>query len=78
MTSSRVDADGKKSSLGTRLKLLDSEYAEASTILGFMYLDGEGTRQDNTEAVRWFKEGKAYGSEPAARALGHLFNTGQF
>eukprot|EP00850_Spirogloea_muscicola_P014153 SM000100S09380 [mRNA] locus=s100:79567:80770:+ [translate_table: standard] len=53
--------------------------AKAAVLLGFMYLDGEGThRPDNTEAVRWFQLASKLGNLDAEQIVGWLWNTGQY
>lgn len=52
--------------------------AHAALMLGFMYLDGEGTKTDVVEAVKWFKKASSHGNGEAQKQLGVLFNTGQY
>merc|ERR1712070_687737 len=39
--------------------------ASAATILGYIYMDGEGTSVDNIQATKWFAVGKANGNKEA-------------
>lgn len=52
--------------------------AQAALMLGFMHLDGEGTKTDVAEAVKWFKKASSHGNGEAQKQLGVLFNTGQY
>ncbi|KAK3239965.1 hypothetical protein CYMTET_50145 [Cymbomonas tetramitiformis] len=52
--------------------------AAASMILGYLYHDGDGTKTDNTEAIRWFQVAQMNGSKEAAKAIGYMWKTGQF
>ena len=49
--------------------------SRASLILGYMHLDGHGVKADNEIAVKLFK---LAGCNEGQRALGWLYNTGQF
>jgi len=52
--------------------------SSAATILGYLHMDGEGTKIDNVAATKWFAIGKAHGNKEAERTLGWMWNTGQF
>ena len=52
--------------------------AQATHILGYLCLDGEGTRVDVGAALRYFRCADRLGSADAARMVGSLLNTGQF
>lgn len=52
--------------------------ASAHLMLGFLCLDGEGTRRDNMAAVAHMRTAAALGCGEAQAQLGSLFNTGQF
>lgn len=52
--------------------------ANAHLILGYLYVDGEGTRRDNRAAVRHLRAAAELGCAEAQKALGSLYNTGQF
>lgn len=57
----------------------DSELlASAATILGYLHMDGEGTKIDNIQATKWFAIGKANGNKEAEQTLGWMYNTGQY
>ena len=45
---------------------------------GYLYLDGEGTKKDNKEAVNAMRRAAELGSDEAKRTLGWMYNTGQF
>ncbi|KAL4421539.1 hypothetical protein ABPG75_010830 [Micractinium tetrahymenae] len=52
--------------------------AQAAHILGYLHLDGEGTKADVGAAIRWFRLAERHGCRDAGRVLGSLFNTGQY
>lgn len=52
--------------------------AQAAHILGYLHLDGEGTRADTAVAIRWFRLAERCGCRDAGRVMGSLFNTGQY
>jgi TPR repeat protein len=47
-------------------------------VLGYLSFDGEGTRTDKQEAVRFFKLAAQAGCKEAQQVLGWIFNTGQY
>lgn len=47
-------------------------------LLGLLHLDGEASKSDAGEAVRWLRLAAKYGSREAPALLGTLFNTGQY
>lgn len=51
---------------------------QASLLLGYLHLDGEGTKADVATAIRWFRLAERHGCRVAGRVLGSLYNTGQF
>lgn len=55
--------------------------SQAGLVLGYLCFDGEGTRSDRQEAVRYFKLSTAAGwgreSREAAQVLGWIWNTGK-
>jgi len=53
-------------------------YLNLPGMLGYLCLDGEGTKLDYTEATRYFKLAISNGNLEAERTLGWMFNTGQF
>ena len=50
----------------------------AATMLGYLHMDGDGTKMDNIQATKWFAVGKANGNKEAEKTLGWMWNTGQF
>lgn len=46
--------------------------------MGYLAFDGEGTRTDKQEAVRFFKLAAQAGCREAQQVLGWIFNTGQY
>lgn len=51
---------------------------QAGLVLGYLAFDGEGTRTDKQEAVRFFKLAAQAGCREAQQVLGWIFNTGQY
>ena len=51
---------------------------DALLMLGYLHLDGEGTKRDNKEAVVVMRRAAELGSDEARRQLGWMYNTGQF
>lgn len=52
--------------------------AHACLILGYLHMDGEGTRRDNGIAVRHMRAAAELGNPEAQTTLGWMYNTGQF
>jgi hypothetical protein len=52
--------------------------AHAALMLGYLHLDGEGTRRDNGAAVAHMRAAAALGNTEAQSTLGSLYNSGQF
>lgn len=52
--------------------------SQAGLVLGYLAFDGEGTRSDKQEAVKYFKLAAQAGCKEAQQVLGWIFNTGQF
>ena len=52
--------------------------AKAALLLGFLHLDGEATKFDAAEALKWFKVALLNDCPEAERIIGSLFNTGQY
>ena len=52
--------------------------AKSALLLGFLHLDGEATKFDAGEALRWFKIALLNNCAEAERIIGTLFNTGQY
>lgn len=57
---------------------LQRQIASASLLLGYLHMDGEGTKVSNLEAVRHMRRASMLGDEEAHRTLGWMYNTGQF
>lgn len=51
---------------------------QAGLVLGYLCFDGEGTRIDKLEAVKYLKLAAGAGCKEAQQVLGWIFNTGQF
>lgn len=69
-------------SSSSRVRALRSRVqAQAGLVLGYLCFDGEGTRTDKSEAVKYFKQAAAAGwgkeSREAAQVLGWIWNTGE-
>lgn len=58
--------------------VLEEQVARASLLLGYLHMDGEGTKASNLEAVRHMRRAALLGDEEAHRTLGWMYNTGQF
>lgn len=52
--------------------------AKAALLLGFLHLDGEATKFDAGEGLKWFKIALLHECTEAERIIGTLFNTGQY
>ena len=71
--------DVKHSSFSTPCSMPEQEVlAKAALLLGFLHLDGEATRFDSGEALRWFKVALLHDCPESERVIGTLFNTGQY
>ena len=57
--------------------LAEQGHAPAQYRLGVMYDDGKGVRQDDAEAVKWYRRAAEQGHAPAQSALGVRYATGQ-
>ena len=51
-------------------------YPDAQSELGFMYLNGEGTRVNKAEAVIWLTKAGDNGDAMAQQALGYMYKNG--
>ena len=51
-------------------------HAQSAHILGYLCMDGEGTRADVGAALRWFRLAQRAGCAEAGRMIGSLLNTG--
>lgn len=49
---------------------------QSAHILGYLCLDGEGTKTDAGAALRWFRLAQRAGCAEAGRMIGSLLNTG--
>jgi TPR repeat protein len=52
--------------------------SQASLILGYLHMDGEGTKRDNEVALQHMRAAADHGSDEAKSTLGWMYNTGQF
>ena len=69
---------GAQPRLSPESEALRRMLVDALLMLGYLHLDGEGTKRDNKEAVGAMRRAAALGSDEARRTLGWLYNTGQF
>ena len=51
--------------------------AHAQALLGNMYANGQGVRQDDAEAVRWYRQAAAQGFAEAQYNLGVAYERGR-
>lgn len=58
------------------LQLADYGSAAAQTVLGYMYLNGEGVKSSAPIAATWFIKAANRGYAPAQVALAHLYENG--
>ena len=58
------------------LQLAEAGDAELQFSLGVMYEHGEGVRQDNAEAVRWYRKAAEQGYAEAQHNLGVMYARG--
>lgn len=79
---SEAAAAGPLQALAPRLRpeseALKRMLVDALLMLGYLHLDGEGTKRDNKEAVVALRRAAELGSDEARRTLGWMYNTGQF
>ncbi|WP_246828616.1 tetratricopeptide repeat protein, partial [Neisseria sp. HMSC31F04] len=54
----------------------DQGLAQAQSNLGVMYVIGRGVRQDDAEAVRWYRQAAEQGFAPAQNLLGGAYENG--
>ena len=52
-------------------------YAKAQFNLGLMYYNGQGVRQDYTQAVQWYRKAAEQGDAKAQYNLGVMYDNGQ-
>eukprot|EP00898_Chlorokybus_atmophyticus_P003133 jgi/Chlat1/3820/Chrsp26S03972 len=74
----RYSAEDADKSTHANAACIEDAVSVLQLLLGYIYHDGEGTRSDNSEAVRWFKFAVSLGNREAGRMLGMLWNTGQY
>ncbi len=72
-----ISPAGAGQSLREVLPVAQSGDARAQYVAGMMYLLGDGTRQDITEAVRWLQPSAKAGTPQAMVALAGLYDAGQ-
>ena len=63
--------------LATLRELAEAGDAEAQTELGWRYEDGRGVRQDDAEAVRWYRRAAEQGQARAQNNLGDMYHDGR-
>ena len=51
--------------------------AQAQAMLGLMYANGRGVRQDYAEAVKWYRQAAAQGHAKAQSSLGVMYYKGR-
>lgn len=51
---------------------------QAAHILGYLHLDGEGTKADVAAALRWFRLAERQGCREVSRVIGSLLNVGMY
>jgi len=75
---SMMQADRKeaKEITGALRQAAAEGYAPAQTLLAFMYVLGQGVRQSNEEAARWYQKAADQGHTQAEFALGHMHEDG--
>ena len=59
------------------LPLAEQGYAEAKFNLGHMYSKGRGVKQDDFEAVNWYRKAAEQGDADAQAILGFLYLLGE-
>ncbi len=58
-------------------KACELDIKEACGILGLLYFDGDGVKQDRTQAVNYFKKACELGYGDVCTNLGNLYHDGQ-
>ncbi|HHF4137034.1 TPA: tetratricopeptide repeat protein, partial [Haemophilus influenzae] len=58
------------------LPMAEQGYAKAQFNLGVMYAKGQGVKQDDFEAVKWFRKAAEQGYAEAKFNLGHMYSKG--
>ena len=51
--------------------------ANAQALLGYMYIEGLGVAQGNSEAAKWYLEAAKHGDEMAQTMIGDMYATGR-
>mmetsp|Transcript_19505 Transcript_19505/g.23371 ORF Transcript_19505/g.23371 Transcript_19505/m.23371 type:complete len:267 (-) Transcript_19505:249-1049(-) len=69
---------GQKMQASDRWEEDKERLAQVALMLGYMHMDGDGTRTDNAEAMKWMLVAKSCGSKDAESTLGWMYNTGQY
>ncbi|HHF3751881.1 TPA: tetratricopeptide repeat protein, partial [Haemophilus influenzae] len=59
------------------LPMAEQGYAKAQFNLGVMYAKGQGVKQDDFEAVKWFRKAAEQGYAEAKFNLGHMYSKGR-
>ena len=59
------------------LQAAEQGNADAQFNLGLMYANGQGVRQDDAQAVQWYRKAAEQGDAQAQLALGLRYATGQ-
>ena len=59
------------------LQAAEQGYAKAQFNLGLMYYNGQGVRQDYTQAVQWYRKAAEQGDAEAQYNLGVMYYDGQ-
>ncbi|HHF7086660.1 TPA: tetratricopeptide repeat protein, partial [Haemophilus influenzae] len=59
------------------LPMAEQGYAKAQFNLGVMYAKGQGVKQDDFEAVKWFRKAAEQGDADAQAILGFLYLLGE-
>jgi len=78
-TSSANTADGAASNndIAAITKSAEEGDAEAQFNLALRYADGGGIKQDDAEAIRWYRKSADQGFAPAQLNFGNRYRTGQ-
>lgn len=67
---------GYETELKKILPLAEQGDADAQCRLGEMYRNGQGTKQDNSEALKWYRKAADQGNSAAERAIGEFYHWG--
>lgn len=55
----------------------DQNHPLAQHGIGFMYMEGEGVRQDITQAIEWFEKAATQGLTGSLTTLGMIYQEGK-